>query len=140
MPTVGVDPNGVPPVSERFFSGGSVQATVTGDFTLTTSLSVDRIRSYVSNEGLAWIGFGVEIGGGPDDPEVLITFDEPGDSVTVAQGTTFAKGVDDQCRFEVQVTASLVSGHISCPSATVYTGAGEESGSAAIDVMFTAGS
>lgn len=137
-PVTGAGANGVPPISERYFSGGSIQANVTGDFALATNLLVDRITSYVGNDGLAWVAFGDEAGQGP--PEVLITFNEPEDTVMVAQGGRFAKGVDDQCQFDVQVTASVVSGHISCPDATVYTGDGQEVGSSSIDVTFTAAS
>jgi hypothetical protein len=123
----------VPPISERTFGSGSTQAVVTGGFAEQVDLDIDTIRSYVEPEGLAWIAFG-----GNDGPQVLITFNEPEDTVTVAHGARFAKGVDGQCQFSVQVTDTLVSGHVYCPNATVYAIDGSVTGSATIELTFAA--
>lgn len=125
----------VPPISERFFVGGSVHAVTRGALASEVDLPIDEIKSYVSNDGLAWIAFGAQ--GGPD--EVLITFNEPENTVTVAQGSRWVKGVDDECAFDVDVTEALVSGHISCATAEVYEG-DQLVGEASIEVDFTAAS
>src|SRR5262245_54516899 len=58
------NPNGVvlpagrvPPISQRSFSTGSVQSTVSGDLTFNVDLSLDNVRSNVDSDGLAWIAF-----------------------------------------------------------------------------------
>src|SRR5438105_10776754 len=76
----------IPPISDRLFSGGSAQAAVKGDLSITANLTTDKVRSYVQ-DGLSWIGFGTE-GANDGTAEILSTFGEgdPGNSVTVTSG------------------------------------------------------
>jgi hypothetical protein len=134
QPSAGGQGTAVPPISERYFGSGSVQARVEGAMSVDANLEIDTIKSYVSNDGLAWIAYGAQQ---PGADEVLITFNEPEDTVTVAQGARFVKGLDDECRFDVTVTDALVSGHISCPAAEAYEG-DQPIGQASIEVDFTA--
>lgn len=122
----------IPPISDRFFGGGSAQAGVTGAFSLTTSMTIDTIRSY-ADDGLGWIGFESA------DGEILVALNEPENSVTIAQGDLVAIGADDACSFQIQVTPTLVSGHIACPSVDVYQGE-KVTGQATIELDFTASS
>jgi hypothetical protein len=127
----------VPPISERFFASGTVHAVVSGAIESDVNLPIDDIKSYVSNDELAWIAYGAQVGG---SDEVLITFNEGGDdTVTVAQGSRWVKGVNDECRFDVKVTDALVSGNIACPAADAFDG-DQPIGPASIEVEFTAAS
>jgi hypothetical protein len=129
----------IPPISDRLFSGGSAQAAVKGDLSINADLSTDKVRSYVQN-GLSWIGFGTE-GANDGSAEIVITFGEgdPGNSVAVTSGDRVAIGEDDQCQFSVHVTDTLVSGHVSCPSADVFNGT-EVVGKVSIELDFSASS
>jgi hypothetical protein len=123
----------VPSISDRFFSSGSVESTVTGDLSFDVDLSIDQLRSYVKRD-LAWIAFGGETG-----TTVLVSFHEPENSVAISDNNGHtALGVDDQCVFNVTVTAALVSGHVSCPQAQALHG-GERVGTTAIELDFSAG-
>jgi hypothetical protein len=126
----------VPPISERYFSGGSTQGSVTGAFSVP-DLPIDALTSYVDNEGLAWIHFGTGVAG---EPEALITFNEPENAITVARDGFSATGQDDDCTFNVQVTGTLVSGHISCTNLPVVKDDGESAGTVSIELDFTAAS
>lgn len=134
-------PDEVPYISPRYIDSGSSHAAVTGAMSYSGDLAADQIRSYVDDEGLAWLAFGGEPTGpdGEPGPAVLVTFNEPEDAVTVAVGTRRATGQDDACVFDIQVTATLVSGHISCASVDVYDG-DEVIGTSSIELDFTAGS
>jgi hypothetical protein len=132
-PGEGQDPadRPIPPVSDRYFAGGDVATTVTGDLHLTGTLELDPIASY-AQEGLVWISF--HDGGGTD---VLIALNEPENSVTVAQGTAVAIGRDDECAFDIEVTGALVSGTVACTDIVVERD-GESAGQATISIEFEA--
>jgi hypothetical protein len=131
-----VGPSRVPVISERYFDLGTSHAAVTGALSLSGDLAIDTIASYVSNQGRANIVFG------PPDPNALlvqVTFNEPEDTVTVIQGDHRATGMDADCAFNIQVTDTLVAGHISCPAVDAFNGE-ENVGSASIELEFSAGS
>lgn len=120
-------------ISNRWFTSGSAQASVSGAFSFSGSIAIDTEASYVQDD-LAWISF-ID----PTDPaagEVLVVFNEPENSVTVAQGLTHAIGQDAACQFDVQVTESSVGGSITCPSVDVLDGA-EKTGTASISLQFS---
>jgi hypothetical protein len=125
----------VPYISERLFSGGTTQGTVAGAFSVP-DLTINSYTSYVDNEGLAWIAFGEGIAG---EPEALITFNEPENAITVANGGFSATGQDGDCTFDVHVTPTVVSGHISCHDLQAMNG-GEAAGTVSIELDFTASS
>jgi hypothetical protein len=125
----------VPPVSDRFFATGSAQARVTGDLAADLDILIDPIASYANN-GLVWLSF-VDVrnaGAG----EILVAFNEPEDSVTVALGSLAAIGRDDACAFDVEVTAGLVAGTISCTDVDVLRDGEEPAGTASIALEFSA--
>ena len=130
-PTISQD---VPAVSDRHFGSGSTHAVVSGDLTFDVTLPIDKDQAY-AQDGLAWIAFG-----SPGDPRaVLVSLDEPANSVAISRNGETALGVDDQCNFEITVTAADVSGHISCPFADALRG-GVKFGEVSIEVDFSAGS
>ena len=118
-------------MSDRYFAGGDVATTVTGDLQLTGTLDLDPIASY-AQEGLVWISFQDDGG-----TEVLIALNEPENSVTVAQGTTVAIGRDEACAFDIEVTGALVSGSVTCADIAVEQD-GKSAGQATISVQFEA--
>lgn len=122
----------VPIISDRLFSTGSVQSTVSGDLTFDVDLSLDTDKSYVADD-LAWIAY--EDGG---LVTVLVSLHEPENSVAISDGQHTALGVDTQCVFNVTVTPALVSGHVSCPKAQALDGA-KQVGTTSIELDFSAG-
>lgn len=127
-------PGTVPPVSDRHFRSGSAHAVASGDLSFDVQLPIDKDKAY-AQDGLAWIAFGSP----GDSRAVLVSFDEPANSVAISRGGETALGVDDQCDFDVTVTDTQVSGHITCPDADALRD-GKRVGSVSIDVTFSAGS
>lgn len=124
----------IPPVSDRHFSFGTTHAIATGDVSLEMNLPVDRDKAY-AQDGLAWIAFGA-----PGDPRaVLVSLDEPENSVAISSGGETALGVGSQCVFDITVTDEQVSGRIQCANADARRG-GKKVGSTSIEVSFTASS
>jgi hypothetical protein len=127
--------SGIPVVSDRYFATGSARASVGGGIAISLSIEIDPISSY-AQDGLVWLSF-ID-NGNPAAGEVLVVFNEPEDSVTVANGTRHAIGVDDACAFDVQVTAGLVAGHISCASVDVIDGDEDTGENTSIQLDFSA--
>ena len=124
----------VPEMSARYFGGGTTHASVSGALSISGDLALDTISSEVSNDGLAWLSFGTRT---PGDPEILITFHEPENAVTVAQGDLHATAQDDACSFRVRVTPALISGTVSCADIPVFRD-DEPAGTTSISVEFSA--
>ncbi len=124
----------MPPVSDRYFGSGSAHGVAKGDLTIDLTLPIDKDKAYVK-DGLAWIAFDY-----PGETQaILVSLDEPENSVAISRGADTALGVDDQCDFQLTVTAAEVSGTITCPEADVIRN-GQKVGIVSIDVDFTAGS
>lgn len=83
-------------------------------------------------DGLVWISFR-----DAGSTEVLVVFNEPEDSVTVADGSLTAIGQDDDCTFDIEVTSAIVSGHVRCADIDVSRN-GEPAGTATVDLTFSA--
>lgn len=120
----------IPYVSDRYYQSGQATASLAGALQLRDQISIDPIASY-SQDGLSWISF--HDGGAT---EVLVVFNEPEDSVTVAQGSAVAIGQDEACEFDIRVTESTVSGTVSCASVEVLRD-GETAGTASIQLQFS---
>jgi hypothetical protein len=126
-------PGAIAAVSDRHFASGSAHGVATGDLTLDLSLPIDRDKAY-AQDGLAWIAFG-----NPGDPDaILVSLDEPENSVAISRNGDTALGVGEQCHFAITVTEDLVSGTIMCPEADALRG-GTKVGVVSIDVSFSAG-
>jgi hypothetical protein len=100
----------IPAISDRYFASGSVHALVHGYFEFDISPSLDEDNSYVK-DGFAWIGYG------KTSPTVLVSLNEPENSVAVSDGHRTALGVDSQCVFNVRVTDGEISGSVKCEHA-----------------------
>jgi hypothetical protein len=127
-------PGGIPVVSNRHFASGSAHGVAVGAVSLDLSLPTDRDKAY-AQDGLAWIAFG-EPG---DTDAILVSLDEPENSVAISRGGETALGVGGQCQFNITVTGDQVSGTITCVEADALRG-GTKVGHVSIDVSFTAGS
>jgi hypothetical protein len=125
---------GIPVVSNRHFESGSANGVAVGDVSINLSLPIDRDKAY-AQDGLAWIAFGEP--GNTDS--ILISLDEPENSVALSHGRETALGVGGQCRFDIVVTGDDVSGSISCLEADALRD-GTKVGHVSIDVSFGAGS
>jgi len=130
----GPTPGGVPAVSNRHFESGSAHGVAAGDLSLGFFLPIDRDQAY-AQDGLAWIAFGE-----PGEPEaILVSLDEPENSVAISRGGETALGVGRQCQFNIVVTGDEVSGTITCREADALRD-GRKVGHVSIDVSFRAGS
>ena len=127
-------PGAIPAVSNRHFESGTAIGVASGDLTFNSSLPIDRDQAY-AQDGLAWIAFS-EPG---ELNTILVSLDEPENSVAISRGTETALGVGAQCQFNITVTGDEVSGQIHCPEAQALRG-GTKFGTVSIDVSFRAGS
>jgi hypothetical protein len=124
----------IPRIPDGNFGFGSATGSVTGAVSFSIALPIDVDKAY-AKDGLAWIAFGA-----PGDLRaILVTFDEPENSVAMSTGSATVLGTGSQCTFDVTVANKQVSGRIVCPDADAYRGA-DLIGRVSIDVSFTAGS
>jgi hypothetical protein len=134
----GSDGDNIPDISDRSFAGGTTQASTSGFVSLDMDLPIDEISSYVNTDGLAWISFGSL----PADArgEILIALNEPENSITLSRGDVVVIGRDDDCIFDLDVTETTVSGHISCTGVEGENTANGSTGPVDIELDFTADS
>lgn len=135
------DPNAdvIPPISNRWYDSGSASTTIGGGpFALNAPIQIDPYASY-TQDGLSWISFIDNTN--PGAGEILIALGEPENTVTVAQGTKTIIGTDAECKFDIDVTASGVSGSVDCPKADILNSSDQPSGeTAAIHLQFSSAS
>ena len=128
------NPQKIPAISDRRFTSGSAQGQTAGDIAFDFDLAVDRDKAY-AQDGLAWIAFG-----GPGEPRaILVSLDEPENSVAISEGSMTVVGTGGQCQFAIAVTPELVEGDIDCLEADALRD-GKRVGFATLHVHFTAGS
>jgi hypothetical protein len=129
-----------PKVSARTFTAGSAAVTVTGAVTFTQDVPLN-IPASISDGGMTWIQYGVS---GGAEPNLLMTYAESGEvGVSVGQGKFAATagvmpGEQPQCSGGTEVTATLVSGHYSCPDIVSYDSRTGKMGKVKVEVRFTA--
>jgi hypothetical protein len=122
----------IPRIPDEHFASGSASGSSTGDVSMVLALPIDRDKAY-AQDGLGWIAFGT-----PGSPlAILITLDEPENSVAISNNVDTARGVDAECDFDITVTGDQVSGRIQCPNGEAWRN-GRKIGKASIDVSFTA--
>ena len=128
------NPQNISPISDRHFTSGNAQGQSTGAISFDFDLPVDKDKAYAQDD-LAWIAFG-----GPGEPRaILVSLDEPEDSVAISQGSMTVLGTGGQCQFAISVTADLVEGDVDCVEADALRD-GQRIGFATLHVHFTAGS
>ena len=135
----GSQTNEAPKISDRTFTGGSAAVTVSGAVTFTQDIPLNVPASIAS--GMTWIQFGVS---GAAEPNLLMTYSETGEiGVSVGRGKFVATagitpGEKPQCSGATEVTATMVSGHYTCPGITSYDAGTRKMGEVKIEVRFTA--
>lgn len=126
-------PDGFPRIPDAHFASGSATATVTGDMTAQMSLPTDKDKAY-AQDGLAWFAFDLP----GETNAILVTLDEPENSVAVSNGTQTAWATSDQCEvFTVSLELRVWVGMIRCAQGDLIV-AGETVGQVNIKVDFSA--
>ncbi|HEY8256318.1 MAG TPA: hypothetical protein VIG08_01560 [Gemmatimonadales bacterium] len=117
---VGAQTGAYPTISERQFTGGSVQLTVTGSAKIDQEIPINTKASF-GDGGMTWLQFG---NSGSEEPNALVTYGETGEiGITVGKGKFIATGgiipgERSQCTGDVKVTADLVTGQYACSGIT----------------------
>jgi hypothetical protein len=124
-----------PTISNRYFNGGgSIKVIVKGSFQVDAEIPINKPASFGDGE-MTWIQYGVS---GSDEPNVLVTF-QPGEvGITVGKSKRTAVAGSDVCKGTVEVTATAVSGHYSCPGVTSYDPSTRGLGTVDIEIRFIA--
>jgi hypothetical protein len=124
-----------PTISNRYFNGGgSIKVTVKGSFQMDAEIPINKPASFGDGE-MTWIQYGVS---GSDEADVLVTF-QPGEvGITVGKGKRTAVAGSDTCKGTVEVTATAVSGHYTCPGVTSYDPSTRGLGTVDIEIRFIA--
>jgi hypothetical protein len=132
--------NEIPVISERVFSGGSATVDVSGSFELHSTLAltdlaldssdgVETSLSYEFNRDSGGVSLGFSHREGAD-----------GLGLNVNLGPWMATYLGADCSWQVEVTSSTVSGHISCHDISAVNSDDETQGSVDIELDFTADS
>lgn len=125
----------IPPISSRTLSGGQVHATVSGFFAVDANVALNPDRSS-AGEFETWLYYGTtELA----TVRVGIFLGEP-QYVQIGRDLFTAQSQGEECTMQVNVTGSLISGHISCTGVSAYDLGGTTSGTVTIELDFTADS
>ncbi len=129
-----------PPISARQFTGGSVKILVTGSFNVNADVPINTQASIGAGD-MTWLQFGVS---GSSTPEALITYgDNKETGITVGLGKNVATGgmmpgEKPTCTGNVQVTATLISGHYVCKGLSSHDSSTGKLAKVDVEVTFTA--
>lgn len=129
-----------PPISARQFRSGSVKIVVTGSFTVNADVPINAQASIGDGE-MTWLQFGVS---GSSTPEALITYGQNQETgITVGSGKNVATGgmmpgEKPTCTGNVQVTATLLSGHYVCKGLSSHNSSSGRLATVDVEVTFTA--
>jgi hypothetical protein len=141
LPGLPLGAQGFPIISGRSYIDGTARVVLTGSFTITDDIALNKQASFGDGE-MTWIQFGVS---GADEPNALITYNAGSKEVGLIFGrgkkTTTAgimEGEPSPCSGKTDVTAKLVSGHYVCKGVTSYDPATGKMGKVDIEITFTA--
>jgi hypothetical protein len=127
-------------ISKRTYTGGSVQAKVTGFFEVDGSQDLNKPAS-ITDDGHTWIQYGVS---GAPELNILFTNDESmaenGVNIGVGPYTVTATSTSGECRTKFDVASATVAGHYSCTGSTGYNKDSGQMGKVDLEVDFSAGS
>lgn len=129
-----------PPISARQFTGGTVKIVVTGSFSVNADVPINTQASIGAGD-MTWLQFGVS---GSSAPEALITYgDNKETGISVGSGKSVASGgmmpgEKPTCTGNVQVTATLISGHYVCKGLSSHDSSTGRLGTVDVEVTFTA--
>lgn len=130
-----------PTISARSYIDGTAKVVVTGSFTISNDIAINKQASFGDGE-MTWIQFGVS---GGEEPNALITYNAASKEVGFIFGrgkkTTTAgimEGEPSPCSGKTEVAAKLVSGHYVCKGVTSYDPSTGQMGRVDIEITFTA--
>jgi hypothetical protein len=130
----GQDAAKAPVIGARTYVGGSATVTVSGSFQLKANIPINQQASLSDGE-MTWLQYGAS-GSEAGDVLVTVSLDEIG--VTVGRGKKTATAGAVDCTGKIDVTASLVTGHYTCPGVTSHDPREMGLGKVNIEVRFTA--
>lgn len=141
IPTASLAGQGFPTISARTYVDGTAKVVVTGSFTISNDIAINKQASFGDGE-MTWIQFGVS---GADEANALITYNsglkEVGFIFGRGKKTTTAgimEGEPSPCSGKTDVAAKLVSGHYVCKGVTSYDPSTGKMGRVDIEITFTA--
>ena len=127
----------VPVISARQYTSGSANLTIKGSFQIDQNVAINTAAS-ISDGEMTWLQFGIS---GSALPNLLITYGEDigdGVGVTAGKGKLTVTAGSEFCDGEVEVTATLISGHYTCTGVTSYDAATGRMGKVHVGISFTA--
>ena len=124
----------IPVISDRTYKVGYMQLRVSGFFDINASPALDT-KASISSDGYTWIQYGAS---GEEPPNATVTVGEGDMGISIAVGRYVATGTAIECEITMNVTATKVSGHYSCPKVTGYNQADGSMGDVKIEVDFEA--
>lgn len=117
-----------------------MKIVVTGSFTVNADVPINAQASIGDGE-MTWLQFGVS---GSSTPEALITYGQNQETgITVGSGKNVATGgmmpgEKPTCTGNVQVTATLLSGHYVCKGLSSHNSSSGRLATVDVEVTFTA--
>lgn len=132
-----------PAISARSYTSGSAMVTVTGTFSYTADIPINKEASTSDGE-MTWLQFGAS---GSSQPNALLTFNAGSNEVGISASRGLAiatggliAGQKSECSGKIEVKANLVEGHYTCRGLTSYDPGTGKMGTVNVDVKFKAGS
>lgn len=114
--------SGFPDISDRSYTGGKIEVTVTGSTSIKQEIPLNAQASY-SGGGMTWLQFGVS---GAAEPNALITYGDTKEiGITIGRGKWIATGgimpgEKSECSGTAQVTATEISADYTCAGVTSH--------------------
>ena len=127
-------------ISPRTYTAGTVTAKVTGFFEVDGRQTLNEPATS-TDEDQTWLQYGVS---GSQELDVLFTnsqsMAEHGVTVGMGPWSVTTTSTSGECKTEVDVTPTLVTGRYSCPGSTGYNNQTRQMGKVDVEVEFSAGS
>ncbi|MEP7325442.1 MAG: hypothetical protein ABI836_05785 [Gemmatimonadota bacterium] len=127
----------VPVISARTYVSGSVTVIVKGSFQMNQVIEINKPAS-ISDGEMTWLQFGAS---GSSAGDVLVTYGEDigdGVGIHVGKGKPAATAGSELCTGALTITATLLSGHYTCPGVASYDSSTGRMGKVDIEISFTA--
>jgi hypothetical protein len=124
----------VPKISNRTFTSGTATLKVTGTWTLSEDVEINKPASIADGE-MTWLQYGSS---GSDSANVLVTVQPEEVGISPAKGKQTATAGADNCKGKLEVTPSLVTGNYKCTGVTSYDQKTRKMGTVDIEISFTA--
>lgn len=126
----------VPVISARSYVGGDVTVKVTGAFAIDATIPIN-VPASISDGEMTWLQFGVS---GAAEPNLLLTVSSHEIGFGVARGKAIATAGADDCKGDMKVGTTRVSGTYKCLGVTSYDPNTGQMGKVDIEIQFTANS